>query len=57
MGLTILTGYQNQVCFANPHALLVHGEHVLQHELLPWHKWHLDNLTKVFYILQLVFAL
>jgi len=57
MGLTILPRHQNQVCLTNPHALLVHSEHVLKHELLPWEQWHLHDLTEVFYILELGFTL
>ena len=57
MCLAILPGYQDEVCLADPHAFLVHSEHVLEHKLLPRHEWNLDNVAQVFDILQLVFAL
>ena len=57
MRLSILSGYENQVCLTNPHAFLVHSQHVLEDELLPWHQGHLNDVAKVFDILQLVFAL
>ena len=35
----------------------VNAEHVLQYMLLPWEKWHLNNLTEVFYILEFISTL
>ena len=36
MRLAVLSGYKDQVCLADPVALLVHSQHVFEDKLLPW---------------------
>ena len=57
MSLAILPSHENEVCLADPHAFLVHSEHVLKHKLLPWEQGYLYDLAEVFNILQLVSTL
>ena len=45
VGLAVLSSDKQQVCLANPHALLVHSQHVLENVLLPRQQWNLNNLA------------
>ena len=57
MSLAVLTRNKQEIGFSHPLVISSHGQHIFEHYVLPWQKWHRNTLSKVSHLLDATLSL